>query len=121
MKDRVNGSEGIRESKGEGMGAGLCNDVVGTEIFFRELLRRTSGAEMFGFDEYLIADLEIWCQRSVFIGRDLVLFLGVGDHQSELLVKLVEVYYKVTSMGRDEVLFRVDGEVWVVALIGKEG
>ena len=38
----------------------------------------------------------------------------------ELLVKLVEVYYKVTSMGRDEVSFRVDGEVWVVALVGEE-
>ena len=39
----------------------------------------------------------------------------------ELLVKFIKVYYKVTSMGRDEVSFRVDGEVWVVALIGEEG
>ena len=38
MKDGVNGSEGIRESKSEGMGAGLCDDVVGTKILFRELL-----------------------------------------------------------------------------------
>ena len=38
MKDRVNGSEGIGESKSEGMGAGLCNDVVGTKILFKELL-----------------------------------------------------------------------------------
>ena len=38
MKDGVNGSEGIGESKGEGMGAGLCDDVVGTKILFRELL-----------------------------------------------------------------------------------
>ena len=60
MKDGVNRSEGIGELKGEGMGAGLCDDVVGTEIFFRELLRRTSGVELFSFDEYLIADLECW-------------------------------------------------------------
>ena len=60
MKDGVNGLEGIGESKGEGMGASLCDDVVGTEILFRELLRRMSGAKMFGLDEYLIADLEIW-------------------------------------------------------------
>ena len=120
MKDGVNGSEGIRESKGEGMGAGLCDDVVGTKILFRELLRRTSGAEMFGFDKYLIADFEIRCWRSVFVGRDLVSFLGIGDHQSELLVKLVEVYYKVAGAGGDKVSFRVDGEVWVVALIGEE-
>ena len=59
MKDGVDGSEGIRELKSEGMGAGLCDDVVGIKILFRELLRRMSGAEMFSFDEYLIADLEI--------------------------------------------------------------
>ena len=121
MKDGVNGSEGIGESKSEGMGASLCDDVVGTKILFRELLRRTSGAEMFGFDEYLIADFEIQCWRSVFIGGDLVSFLGIGDHQLELLVKLIEVHYKVANTGGDEVSFRVDGEVWVVALIGKEG
>ena len=50
---------GNQELKGEGMGASLCNDVVGAKIFFRKLLRRTSGAEMFSFDEYLITDLEI--------------------------------------------------------------
>ena len=38
MKDRVDGSEGIGELKSEEMGAGLCNDVVGTKIHFRELL-----------------------------------------------------------------------------------
>ena len=59
MKDGVDGSEGIGELKSEERGAGLCDDVVGTKILFRELLRRTSGAEMFGFDEYLIADVEI--------------------------------------------------------------
>ena len=121
MKDGVNGSEGIGESNSEGMGAGLCDDVVGTKILFRELLRRTSGVEMFGFDKYLIADLEIWCRRSMFVGRDLVSFLGIGDRQSELLMKLIEVHYKVASAGGDKVSFRVDGEVWVVVLIGKEG
>ena len=80
MNDRVNRSEGIGESKGEGMSAGLCDDGIGTKILFRELLQRTSGAEMFGFDEYLIADLEVRCRRSVFIGRDLVSFLSIGDH-----------------------------------------
>ena len=63
---------------------------------------------MFSFDKYLIADLEVWCWRSVFIGRDLVSFLGIGDRRSELLVKLVEVHYKVASAGRDEVSFGVD-------------
>ena len=70
MKDGVDGSEGIRELKGERIGASLSNDVVGTEILFRELLQRMSGAEVFGFDEYLITNLEIQCQRSVFISSD---------------------------------------------------
>ena len=77
MKDGVDRSEGIEESKGEGMGAGLCNDVVGTEILFRELLQRTGGAEVLSFDKYFIADFEIQCQRLVFIGSDLVSFLSV--------------------------------------------
>ena len=55
-----------------------------------------------------------------FVGGNLVSFLGIGDHRSELLVKFVEVYYKVASVGGDKVSFRVDREVWVVALIGKE-
>ena len=39
----------------------------------------------------------------------------------ELLVKFVEVHYKVMSVGRDEFLFRVNREVWVVAFVGEEG
>ena len=76
---------------------------------------------MFGFDEDLVADFEVWCWRSVFVGGDLVSFLSVGDHQSELLVKFVEVHYKVAGVGRDEVAFGVDGKVWNVALVGEEG
>ena len=38
MEDWVDGSEGVKESEGEGMGAGLNDDVVGTKILFRELL-----------------------------------------------------------------------------------
>ena len=51
----------------------------------------------------------------------MVSFLSIGDHRSELLVKFVKVHYKVVSVGGDEVSFRVDREVWVVALIGEEG
>ena len=53
----------------------------------------------------------------MFVGGDLVSVLSIGDCCSELLVKFIEV---VMSEGRDEVLFRVDREVWVVAFIGKE-
>ena len=37
MEDRVDGSEGIGKSEGEGVGAGLSNDVVGAEVLFEEL------------------------------------------------------------------------------------
>ena len=57
----------------------------------------------------------------MFVSSDLVSFLSVRDCQLELLVKFVKVHYKVVTLGRDEVSFRVDGEVWVVAFIGKEG
>ena len=57
----------------------------------------------------------------MLVSSDLVSFLSIRDCQTELLVKFVEVHYKVISMGRDKVSFRVDGEVWVVALIGEEG
>ena len=32
----------------------------------------------------------------------------------------IKVHYKVATAGRDEVSFRVDGEVWVIAFVGKE-
>ena len=54
-----------------------------------------SGVEVFGFDEYLITNLEIQCPKSVFIGSDLVLFLSIRDHQLKLLVKFIEIHYKV--------------------------
>ena len=76
---------------------------------------------MFGFDENLVADFEVWCWRSAFVGGDLVLFLSVGDCRLELLAKFVEVHYKVVGAGRDKVVFGVDGKVWIVALVGKEG
>ena len=57
----------------------------------------------------------------MFVGRDLVSFLSVGDHRSELLVEFVEVHYEVAGVGRDEVAFGVDGKIQIVALVGKEG
>ena len=80
-----------------------------------------SGLEVFGFDEDLVTDFEVWCWRLVFVGGDLVLFLSVGDCRSELLVKFIEVHYKIVSMGRDKVAFGVDGDVQIVALVGEEG
>ena len=76
---------------------------------------------MFGFDEDLVANFEVRCWRSAFVGGGLVSFLSVGDHRSELLVKFVEVHYKIMSAGRDKVVFGVDGKVRIIALVGEEG
>ena len=38
-----------------------------------------SGSEVFSFDEDLVANFEVRCQRLAFVGRDLVSFLSVGD------------------------------------------
>ena len=54
----------------------------------------------------------------MFVGGDLI---SVGNHQLKLLVKIIKVHYKVARAGRDEVSFRVDREVQVVAFIGEEG
>ena len=80
-----------------------------------------SGLEVFGFDEDLVADFDVWCRRLAFVSRDLVSFLSVGDCRSELLVKFVEVHYKVAGAGRDKVVFRVDRKVRIIALVGEEG
>ena len=76
---------------------------------------------MFGFDENLVADFEVRCRRSAFVGGDLVSFLSVGDRRSELLVEFVEVHYEVAGAVRDEVAFGVDGKIRIVALVGEEG
>ena len=93
MEDRVDGSEGIGESEGEGVGASLSDDIIGAKVLFGELFQGTSSSEVFGFDEDLVTDFEVWCWRLAFVSGDLVLFLSVRDCQLELLVKFVEVYY----------------------------
>ena len=37
MKDGVDRSEGVGESEGEGVGAGLSDDVIGAKVLFGEL------------------------------------------------------------------------------------
>ena len=61
------------------MGASLSDDVIGIKILFGKLLQGTSGLEMICFDKDLIANFEVWCQRLVFVGGELVLFLSVRD------------------------------------------
>ena len=45
--------------------------------------------------------------------------MSIKDSSVKFLVKFVQVYNKVLSSGRSKVIFRVDGEVQVVAFVGK--
>ena len=36
-------------------------------------------------------------------------------------MKFVEVHYKIASVGRDKVVFGVDGKVQIIASVGEEG
>ena len=49
----MDGLKGVGELEGEQVGASLSDDVIGTKVFFRELLQGMSGSEMFSFDKDL--------------------------------------------------------------------
>ena len=55
------------------------------------------------------------------ISGNLVGTLGVSYMLSELLVKLIEVSDKVTCASGREVTLGMNSNVWVIALVGKEG
>jgi len=77
--------------------------------------------EELGFDKCLGTNLEIWSWFFSGIGQGLVLMLGFSYVLPELIVELVEVGDKVTSACRGEVVLRVNSEVWMITLVGKEG
>ena len=56
----------------------------------------------------------------MFVGRDQVFFLRIGYVRLELLVQVIEIDHKVSSPGRGNVLFGVDGDAGVVTLVGIE-
>ena len=73
------GAKRVGESEGEGMCTGLRDDLEGAEVFLRDLLRRSGGAEEFRQNKGVLSDLEVRSWRLVFIGRSLVALLGFGD------------------------------------------
>src|SRR3979490_3413000 len=46
--------------------------------------------------------------------------LSIENSLAKFLMKFVQIHNKVLNSRRSEVTFRMDGEVWVVAFIGKE-
>src|SRR3979490_3031468 len=99
----------------------MCNDFKRTQKFLGEFLVRMHCSKELCFDKRKVSNLEIWCWKSFGISRDLVCLLSIENSSAKFLMKFVQVHNKVLSSRRSEVTFRMDGEVWVVAFIGKEG
>ena len=75
---------------------------------------------VFHLEVHLITNLEVWGRTLFCICWSLVAFLGFQYLRSEEGVKFVQVR-DIELGGGGEVVIRVDSEVGVIALIGKEG
>src|SRR5882724_9823141 len=103
------------------MGAGSCKDFVRSKEFLCEFLGGSCHMEELSLDVCLATDFEFWGWKPSGISGSLVSMLSFSDVLLKLLVQLVEVGDKVTCVCGSEVAFRVDGKVWMVTLVGKEG
>ena len=74
-----------------------------------------------GFDKSLVTDFEVQCQSSSSIHWSLVLQLCSSHLLTEELVEGVKINGVFSSSFRGKVLFWVDRDVGVVALVGEEG
>ena len=77
--------------------------------------------EELSLDVCLATDFEFQGRKLSGISGNLVSTLSFSNVLLKLLVQLVEVGDKVTCVCRSEVAFRVNGKVWMVTLVGKEG
>src|SRR3979490_524740 len=99
----------------------MCNDFKRTQKLLGEFLDRTRCSKKLCFDNCEVSALEVWCWKSFGGGRGLVCLLGGKDCSAEFLMKFVQVHNEVLSSRGSKISFGMDGEVWVVAFIGKEG
>src|SRR3979490_2801749 len=98
----------------------MCNDFKRTQKLLGEFLGRTCCSKELCFDKCEVSNLEVWCWKLFGVSQSLVCLLSIEDSLAKFLMKFVQVHNKVLSSRRSEVTFRMDGEVRVVAFIGKE-
>ena len=77
--------------------------------------------EVLSFDESLVTDFEVWCQSLSSICGSLVSQLCSSYLLMEALVEGVKIDGVFLSLFGGKVLFWVDGDIGVVALVGEEG
>jgi hypothetical protein len=68
----------------------------------------------------LVANLEVWRWRSAIVGRSLITLLSEPDIFLEVFVELQEIDCELMSTGRSERMFGIDGDVQMIAFVGKE-
>src|SRR6266481_4875755 len=103
------------------MGARSCKDFVWSKEFIGNPLGRSCCMEELSLDECLASYLEFWCQVPSGISRYLLTVLSFGNILLEFLVKLIEVSDKVMCMCGSKITLRMNSNVQMIALIGKEG
>src|SRR5882672_359343 len=103
------------------MGAGLCKDFVWSKEFIGKLLGRLCCTEELSLDVSVATNLEFRSRKLSGIRRSLVSTLSFSDVLLKFMVKFVEVGDKVTSVCGSEVTLRVNCEVRMITLVGKEG
>src|SRR5882724_5697076 len=103
------------------MGAGSCKDFVRSKEFLCEFLGGSCRMEELSLDVCLATDFEFWGRKLSGISGSLVSMLSSSDVLLKLFVQLVEVSDKVTCTCGSEVVFRVNGKVQMITLVGKEG
>jgi len=121
VENRVYSAETVRKSESDGMGAGSCKDFVRSKEFIGKLLGRSCRTEELSLDVSVATDLEFRSRKSSGISGSLVSTLSFSDVLPKFLVKFVEVGDKVTSACGSEVALRVNCEVRMITLVGKEG
>jgi hypothetical protein len=77
--------------------------------------------EILSLVKNLISNLEIQSGFMFSICRALIALLSMGHFFLEELVELIEVYSIIPGTGGREVTFQMDGNVWMIALIGEDG
>src|SRR5882724_8817239 len=103
------------------MGAGSCKDFIRSKEFLCEFLGGSCCTEELSLDVCLATNFEFWGRKPSGISGSLVSMLSFSDVLLKLLVQLIEVGDKVTCACGSEVMFRVNGKVWMITLVGKEG
>src|SRR5882672_10503806 len=103
------------------MGAGSCKDFVWSKEFIGKLLGRSCRTEELSLDIGVATNLEFRSRKPSGISGSLVSTLSFSNVLPKFVVKFVEVSDKFTSACGSEIVLRVNCEVWMITLVGKEG